>query len=135
MALTDIQKVRVEVADVDAALPILPDSTYEYLLEKQNYSIPRSAMDACRIILMTLAQRTDESVDLFSIKGSKASAEYREALKIYLKDPYNNPVLQNCQLWVGGVSLSEMEANDQDPDTNNIFRPTESEQKPTYFVF
>lgn len=135
MALTDIQKVRVEVADVDPALPILPDSTYEYLLEKQNNSIARSAMDACRIILMTLAQRTDESVDLFSIKGSKASAEYREALKIYLKDPYNNPVLQNCQGWAGGVSLSQMEANDQDPDTNNIFRPTESEQKPTYFVF
>lgn len=135
MALTDIQKVRVEVADVDVALPILPDSTYEYLLEKQNNSIARSAMDACRIILMTLAQRGDESVDIFSIKGSKASAEYREALKIYLKDPYNNPVLQNCQGWVGGVSLSEMEANDQDPDTNNIFRPTESEQKPTYFVF
>lgn len=135
MALTDIQKVRVEVADVDLALPILPDSTYEYLLEKQNNSIARSAMDACRIILMTLAQRTDESVDLFSIKGSKASAEYREALKIYLKDPYNNPVLQNCQGWAGGVSLSQMEANDQDPDTNNIFRPTESEQKPTYFVF
>lgn len=135
MALTDIQKVRVEVADVDVALPILPDSTYEYLLEKQNNSIARSAMDACRIILMTLAQRGDESVDIFSIKGSKASAEYREALKIYLKDPYNNPVLQNCKGWMGGVSLSEMEANDQDPDTNNIFRPTESEQKPTYFVF
>ena len=136
--LNNIQKVRVEVGDVDVAFPILPDSTYIYLLEKNYNSISRSSMDAARIVLMHLAMRSDDStVDIFSIKGSKAAESYRQALIMYIKDPYNNPLLQNCQAWFGGVSVSQMQSNDANLDNNIVQQPSVSyDTVPTgYFTF
>ena len=126
MALNNIQKVRVECADTDPTFPILPDSTYIYLLEKNYDSITRSAMDAARIILMHLSQRSTETVDIFTIKGSAAAESYRQALLLYIKDPSNNPVLQNCQGWFGGTSLAQMQENDSNLDNNIILQPSKS---------
>lgn len=120
MALSALQQVKLEVADTDPALPILSDESYEYFLSKNNNNITRSALDAAKTILLVLAQRTDETVDVFSVKSGKASSEYRLALQLFLKDPQMNPVLQNCQGWVGGVSKSEMLANDATSDNNII---------------
>lgn len=130
MALTTIQKVRLEVADIDAAFPILADADYEYFLEKNNNSIPRTSLDAAKTILLVLSQRTDETVDIFSIKGRSAAEQYRLALQLFLRDPSLNPVLQNCQGWVGGISLTEMQENDSNPDNNIVVSPSES--KPTF---
>lgn len=120
---TDIEKVRIEVNDVDPTLPILPDATYTYLLEKNSNSIVRTAMDAARIILMNLSMRTDQTVDVFSIRNSKAAEQYRLALQLYLRDPNTNPVLQNCQGYFGGVSISDMEANELESDNNAVIAP------------
>ena len=135
--LNNIQKVRVECADTDPTFPILPDSTYIYLLEKNYDSITRSAMDAARIILMHLSQRGTETVDIFSIKGSSAAESYRQALILYIKDPNNNPLYQNCQAWFGGVSVSQMQANDANLDNNIVQQPSVSyDTVPTgYFTF
>lgn len=137
MALNNIQKVRIECADTDLSLPILPDSTYAYLLEKNYNSIPRSSMDAARIILMHLAQRGTETVDIFTIKGSAAAEAYRQALILYIKDPNNNPIYQNCQGWFGGTSVSQMQSNDTNLDNNIIEQPSVSyDTTPTgYFTF
>ena len=135
--LNNIQKVRVECADTDPTFPILPDSTYIYLLEKNYDSITRSAMDAARIILMHLSQRGTETIDIFTIKGSSAAESYRQALIMYIKDPYNNPLLQNCQAWFGGVSVSQMQTNDANLDNNIVQQPSVSyDTVPTgYFTF
>ncbi len=135
--LNNIQKVRVECADTDPTFPILPDSTYIYLLEKNYDSITRSAMDAARIILMHLSQRGTETVDIFTIKGSSAAESYRQALILYIKDPNNNPLYQNCQAWFGGVSVSQMQANDANLDNNIVQQPSVSyDTVPTgYFTF
>lgn len=137
MGLNNIQKVRVECADTDPTLPILPDSTYQYLLEKNYNSITRTAMDAARIILMHLAQRGTETVDIFTIKGAAAAESYRQALIMYIKDPNNNPILQNCQGWVGGVSVSQMQTNDSNLDNNIVKQPSVSyDTVPTgYFTY
>lgn len=137
MALNNIQKVRVECADTDPTFPILPDSTYIYLLEKNYDSITRSAMDAARIILMHLSQRGTETVDIFTIKGSSAAESYRQALILYIKDPNNNPLYQNCQAWFGGVSVSQMQTNDANLDNNIVQQPSVSyDTVPTgYFTF
>ena len=136
MSLTDIEKLRIEIQDVDVTFPILSDDTYTYLLEKHYNVIPRAAMDAARMALMQLAQRGNETVDIFTIKGSSVAEQYRQALMLYIKDPYNNPVLQNCKGWVGGVFLDEMQKNISDPNTNNIKLATETDQKPVNtFIF
>lgn len=135
--LNDIQKIRVEVQDTSPEFPILSDSTYVYLLQKHYNSISRCAMDAARMILMQLAQRSSYTVDIFSVKGSSAAEAYRQALILYIKDPNNNPIYQNCQAWVGGVSVSQMQSNDANLDNNIIEQPSKSyDTIPTgYFTF
>ena len=94
MPLTNIEIVRIEVQDIDPSLPLLPDTTYEYLLEKNENNIARTSIDAARIILMQLSQRGDETVDIFSIKGSRVADTYRQALELYLRNPTLNPLMQ-----------------------------------------
>lgn len=121
--LTQIEKLRLEVADTDVTLPILSDDEYAYFLEKNSDNISRAALDAARTILLKLSQRTDDQVDIFSIKGSKAASEYRLALQLFLTNPNLNPVLQNCQGYFGGVSISDMQANGANSDNNIVTNP------------
>jgi hypothetical protein len=123
MAYTPIQMVRLEVADIDPAMPILSDEDIQYFLDKQTGSITRAALDAAKTILLVLSQRGEETVDIFSIKGAKAAGEYRESLKLFLKDPMLNPVLNNVSAWFGGVSISEIKANIANTDNNIVSNP------------
>ena len=123
MAYTDIQKVRIEVADLDPGFPLLVDDEYTYLLEKNNNSIIRASVDAARIILLKLSQQTDETVSIFSIRGSKVAEQYRLALELYIKNPQLNPLYNNLQGYFGGVSISDMKANAANPDNNIVKNP------------
>ena len=123
MAYTDIQKVRIEVADLDPGFPLLADDEYAYLLQKNNNSIVRASVDAARIILLKLSQQTDETVSIFSVKGSKAAEQYRLALELYIKNPQLNPLYNNLQGYFGGVSLSDMSANNSNADNNIVENP------------
>lgn len=126
MAYTNIQKVRVEVADIDPTLPILSDTDYDYFLIKNNNSITRASIDAARTILLVLSQRGEETIDIFSIKGSKAAEQYRLALQLFLTSPSTNPVLQNAKGWVGGVSNADIIENLNNSDNNLVTVPSES---------
>lgn len=135
MALTDIQKVRLEIQDNTPGLYILSDDEIEYFLEKNNNSVIRASIDAARAVLFNLSQRTDETVDIFSIRGGKAAEQYRLALELYLRDPTLNPVLRNVGGYVGGVSKSDMESNDANPDNNTVKTPYSCPSVPLgYFV-
>lgn len=136
MALTDIQKVRLEIQDNTPGLYILSDDEIEYFLEKNNNSIALASMDAARTVLFSLSQRTDETVDIFSIRGGKAAEQYRLALELYLRDPNLNPILRNAGGYVGGVSKADMLANDLNPDNNVVKNPYSCLPKQSdYFTF
>ena len=126
MAYTLIQQVKLEVADLDQAFPLLSDADYDYLLLKHNNSVVRAAVDAARIILLLLSQRTDETVDVFSVRGSKAAEQYRLALELYIKNPQLNPLYNNLKGYVGGVSISDMDANNANLDNNVVQSPSDS---------
>ena len=128
MAYTLIQQVKLEVADLDQAFPLLSDADYDYLLLKHNNSVVRAAVDAARIILLLLSQRTDETVDVFSVRGSKAAEQYRLALELYIKNPQLNPLYNNLKGYVGGVSISDMEANAANPDNNIVTNPGKTDE-------
>lgn len=128
MAYTLIQQVKLEVADLDTAFPLLSDADYDYLLLKHNNSVVRAAVDAARIILLLLSQRTDETVDVFSVRGSKAAEQYRLALELYIKNPQLNPLYNNLQGYFGGVSISDMEANNANCDNNIVVSPSEPDE-------
>lgn len=126
MALTLIQQVRLNTQDNTPGLYILSDEEIAYLLEKNNDSVNRASVEAARIVLFNLSQRSDESVDVFSIRGSQASKAYMEALKLYIRDPNLNQVGNNLQGYVGGISLEDMQSNDANLDNNIFINPTNS---------
>lgn len=131
MAYTDIQKVRLECGDIDPALPILSDEDFQYFLDKQSGSISRAALDAAKTILLVMSQRTDETVDIFSIKGSKSSAQYRDALVLFIKEPAFNSVLSSASAWFGGVSIKEIQDNIKNSDNLTVSNP-HNEMRPVF---
>ena len=129
MAVTPemIMQVRYEVQDVTPGLYILDDTTITYYLTKNNESVARASLDAARAILLRLAMTsTEEIVDVFSIKTRYQAQEYRLALQLYLNNPSLNPLINNVRGYVGGVSISDMKANDANTDNNIVSSPSNS---------
>ena len=120
-----IHALRIELGDTSAEFPIMSDAEYSYFLNKNNWNIRRAAMDAAKSIMLKLSMRSDESVDLFSIKGSATAKNYMQALQIYIKNPDLNNLYDTVQGYAGGVSKSDMQANDANLDNNIVNQPTD----------
>jgi hypothetical protein len=123
MALTPIQEVRLIVQDNTVGLYILSDDEIEYFITKNNSNITRASISAANAILMNLSMRGDETVDIFSIRGSKAAEQYRLSLQMFLRDPSTNPYIQNIGAYVGGISKADMLLNDSNTDNNTRLNP------------
>lgn len=121
--MTPLQQVRLLVADNTPGLYIISDSEIEYLLEKNSDNVKKASLEAARIILFNLSMRGDTTVDIFSIRGSKAAQSYKEALQLYLKDPNLNGLLDNLTPYAGGISKSDMALNIATPDNNSVLPP------------
>ena len=123
MALTLTQQVRLNIQDNTPGLYILSDDEITYLLERNNDNVNRASVEAARIVLFNLSMNSsDQTVDIFSIRGSQAAKAYMEALKLYIRDPNLNQIGNNIQGYASGISLEDMQANDANAD-NNIFVP------------
>jgi len=133
MALNLIQIIRLNIQDTVAGLYILSDAEIEYFLQKNENNINRTSLDCARVILLNLSMRGDSTVDILSIKGSKASSEYRMSLQMFLRDPNMNPVLTNCQGYAGGISISDMQANVDNPDNNYARTPEDIPVNPVVY--
>ena len=127
-----IQKVRMEVGDLDAVLPILTDDVYTYCLENSNENIRRASLQAAKIILMNLSiNSSDRSVDVLSIKNSKAAEAYRQALILYIRNPDLNGMYSFINVYGSGISKSDMQSNNDNAD-NNFVKSFTSESNSNY---
>jgi hypothetical protein len=122
--MATIQDLRYELGDTSPELPIMSDAEYQYFLTKNSNALQRSAMDAAKSIMLKLSMRSDETVDIFSVKGSAAARNYMQALQLYIKNPDLNAMYDKVQGYAGGISLSDMQANDSNLDNNIVKQPT-----------
>lgn len=130
----NVLKLRYELGD-SSELPILSDAEYSYYLTKNDNNIRRSMIDAAKAILFKLSVRGDETVDIFSIKGSKAAEQYRLALQLFIKNPEFNPALTLADAYAGGISKSDMQENVDEDDNNAVLSPLDQgkESPDNYF--
>ena len=140
MATTEqITAVRMEVQDIDPALPFLSDETISYFVDKNNGSIPRASLDSARAILLQLSMRSNETVDIFSLSNSKTASAYKEALLLFISNPTLNPVLNaaNSELYFGGTSKATVQANVDNSDNITVESPSDSipRTRSSYFDF
>jgi hypothetical protein len=124
-----ILQMRYELADTDVSLPIMSDSEYAYYVDKHSGNIRRAMLDAAKAILLKLSMRPDETVDIFSVRGSKAAEQYRLSLAMFLKDPNLNPALTLAGVYAGGISKSDMLSNVSTIDNNAIVSPAEPDRE------
>ena len=55
------------------------------------------------------------------------------SLQMFLRDPNMNPVLTNCQGYAGGISISDMQANVDNPDNNYARTPEDIPVNPVVY--
>jgi hypothetical protein len=125
-----IHALRIELGDTSTEWPIMTDDEYNYFLGKHDWNIRKAAMDAAKSIMLKLSMRTDETVDIFSFKGSSAAKNYMQALQLFIKNPDLNAMYDKVQGYAGGISKSDMQANDVNLD-NNIVKDPQAE---TFFI-
>jgi hypothetical protein len=118
-----VHALRIELGDTSVEFPIMSDDEYNYFLGKHDWSIQRASMDAAKSIMLKLSMRTDETVDIFSIKGSSAAKNYMQALQMYIKNPSLNSLYDKVQGYAGGISKADMLKNDANSDTNRFIKP------------
>lgn len=135
MALTSIQICRLQVGDTDPALPFLSDETYQYYLDKNAGNIDTASLEAARAILFQLSTQSDETVSIFSVRGSTAAKTYRETLQFYLANPGANPFLSKVQPYASGISRQDMKDNLNTADNNAIRPVNQTELDPRYDAF
>ena len=119
-----VQEIRYILGDT-SDLPVMSDQEICWFLDKNEGNINRTAMDVAKTMLFKLSMQSSETVDIFSINGAKAATQYMAALKMYIKDPSLNPFIQNAMPYAGGISKSDMQANDAEPDNNFVQKPSE----------
>lgn len=124
--MATISDIRYELSDTSIEFPILSDAEITYYLTKNSSNLARTSMDCARAILMKLSMRDNFTVDIFAVRSSGTANQYMLALQLYIKDPNLNPLMQNLQGYAGGVSISDMQANDSNSDNNRAIRPSES---------
>jgi len=123
MALTLIQQVRLMIQDNTPGLYILSDDEIQFYLDRNNSNVNRASLEAAKSILLNLSMRSSETVDIFSINGSKAAEQYRLALQLFIKDPNLNPVYQNVNIYAGNISKQDMLENNSNADNNYVVTP------------
>ena len=123
--LTPIEQVRLNVQDNNPGFYMLSDDEIQFLLDESKGNVGRASIRAAQIILFKLAQQGDETVDIFSLRGSKAAEAYRQALLLYITNPSLNPLMQDMNIYTGGISKSDIAANNANLDNNIIISPNQ----------
>lgn len=133
MALTDVQKVRIIVGDVEGnpLFEILDDETYEYLLETTNGDVWQAAIKAAIIISLRIASYpTRERAGNYEVWNSYSTA-YLTALQNIIKTP---AALLTSRIipYAGGISKQDMFCNDANQDNNiqPIYQGFDKGEKP-----
>ena len=111
MALTNIEKLKLEIGLVDEASDILSDEEIAYFLEKNNNYIRKAALDAAKTVLFILSTRVHEKIEMLEIWGHTWFENYMKTLQMYINDPNYSIALESAKAYAGGISVSDIRSN------------------------
>ncbi len=107
-------RVRLIVGDTNVQYEYLDDSVYEYLLTKYNNNETAAALEAARYILGSLAKYSRQRTGDIEVYGAEMFKNYKDFLVELLRNP--QMLLDRATVYAGGVSKSDMAANDANTD-------------------
>lgn len=111
-----VDRVRLACSDTDD-LPFLTNDVIQYYLTKNNSNESTATKECALVILGVLARNSGyDKINTLISEGKNAYINYKDYLLMIVKDPsMSNMVIQP---YVGGISKSDMAANDANPDNN-----------------
>lgn len=107
-------RVRLIVGDTMTEYEYLSDETYEYLLDKYDGNETAAALEAARYILGSLAKYSRQRTGDIEVYGAEMFKNYKDFLIELIRNP--QMLLDRAQAYAGGISKSDMEKNDCNPD-------------------
>lgn len=117
MALTDIQKLRLEIGLKGQAEELMLDDELQYFLDENGNNVKRAAIATAGALLFQLSAYLHERVGTeLEIWGHSWFENYKKALEMYLRNPSNNVMVAMSKAYAGGISVSDAKANVQNPD-------------------
>lgn len=114
-------ELRLITGDVWEDMEYLTDADYQYFLDRNDGNIRRAGLDAMRAILFKLSRGARERAGDIEVYGAEYFKNYLAALQLVLRNP--DVALSLAMPYAGGISKSDMLANDMNPDnvTRSIY--------------
>lgn len=113
-ATNPIDRLRLIVGDTMVEIEYLSDETYQYLLTKYENNETPAALEAARYILGSLARYSRQRTGDIEVYGAEMFKNYKDFLVELIRNP--QMLLDRAQAYAGGISKSDMQANDANPD-------------------
>ena len=121
-----VDRVRLKVGDTNE-LQIFPDTLYQSVLDKNNADEAATALEMAQYILGYISQHGfRERSGAYEVYGREWLQSYMDFLKTFLLSSGTAAAL-NAKIYAGGISISDMEQNDLNPD-NNIVPTTDFDE-------
>lgn len=121
-ANSDIDKVRVNVADTDPDDELISNDLYQYWLDSESDTdkkVNSATVEAVDFLVAKFARYTEEKTGEVQAKYQHLYEHYKD-LSDRIKDPVNG-ILSAPQIYAGGISCADIEANNDNPDNNPSF--------------
>ena len=111
-------RVRLAIADT-SDLPMLDNSTIEYVLTKNNNNEPASIKECAGYVLGILSQTTDEKLDRLQWMGSTLFGNYL----LFLKNVINGTLGNNSFGGIYAAGIDKQDVIDNINDTSVVHHP------------
>lgn len=121
-----VDRVRLKVGDTNE-LQIFPDALYQQVLDTNNADEAATALEMAQYILGYISQSGfRERASAYEVYGREWLQSYLDFLKTFLLSSGTAAAL-NAKIYAGGISISDMQQNDLNPD-NNIVPTTDFDE-------
>lgn len=125
-----IDRVRLNVGDTDTYEEGLTDEVYQYVLDKNAGNEVPTTIECLKYLIAKYANLVTEKAGALFVKESEKYEQYKELLKMLVKDP-TTAITKAGLPYAGGISVRDMDNNSCDPD-NNQQKVTLSSTKHSY---
>lgn len=121
MALTDVEKLKLEIGLSSQAADILSDAEIQYFLDKNNNSVKKASLDAAKTVLFILAQLVHErSGSELEIWNHTWFENYMKVLQLYITNPNFSVALEQAKVYAGGISVTDIRNNVENSDNFTV---------------
>lgn len=121
-ANSDVDKIRLNIADTDSDNELIPNALYEYWLTlPATNPVTNSTQLAVEYLIAKFARYVEEKTGEVQVKYQQLYDHYKD-LSERLKDPLTG-VSSAPMPYAGGISCEDIIANNENQDNNLAFPP------------